>query len=80
MQEILKNSKFYAQTLYFKNLGKDFTDNQREIHPFGSVWCKIEFLLAKITYLKSAVMLFFKHCEKRYGLEHLNELLYITIA
>ena len=33
-----------------------------------------------ITYLKSAGILFFKYCAKRYGLGLSKELLFITIA
>ena len=37
-------------------------------------------LQAKITHLKSAGMLIFKYCAKRYGLGLSNELLFIIIA
>ena len=45
-----------------------------------SVWSKIGVLWAKITYLKSAAMLFFKQYPNRYCLGLSNELLFITIA
>ena len=56
------------------------TVSQKETHPFGSVWYKIGFIWAKITYLKNAGMLFFKYCAKKYGLGLSNELLVIIIA
>ena len=56
------------------------TASQKEIHPFGSVGYEIGVFWAKITYLKSAGMLFFKCCAKRYDLGLSNEPLFIITA
>ena len=61
-------------------MGKPYTASQKKTHPFASVWYTIGFLWAKITFLYSTVMLSFKHCTKRFGLELSNELLFIIIA
>ena len=56
------------------------TTCQKKIHPFASAWYKIGLPWAMIIYFKSALMLFFKYCDKRYGLGLTNEQLFIITA